>query len=230
MGKGTTAESFHGEDGLGDISLPYSKRKPLNKNVIDFYIETIQRNKNNIDIIALGPLTNIAKLFALNPSIISKINNLYIMGGTFKIPAVTKYQEFNFYNDPLAVKIVLNSRVRKYLVPLDVTDKVSYNDRQILSLQKYNTKGTKLLFDISRFWKEKLSKTEDFIPWDAVGVGMLLKPEFYTFQQVSLDIQLDSQATFGKLSSKRNGDKTTFLAKDIQVQVFLTYFKELLCR
>src|SRR5258706_1829708 len=228
IGKGLTAESFHGNDGLGDISLPYSKRLPEKQNVIEFYREKIEENKNNIDLIALGPLTNIAKLFITYPFIISKINNLYIMGGTFKTPAVTKFQEFNFYNDPLAVKIILNSSVRKYIVPLDVTDKVSYDESQILSLRENNTKGTKLLYDISRFWKENLSKKEGFIPWDAVGVGMFLRPELYQFSNIALDIRLDQPATVGKLISKKNIVKTTFLAKDIKVKAFLEYFKKML--
>lgn len=230
IGKGLTAETFHGEDGLGNIFLPFSKRKPLEQNVIEFYRQTIMANENNIDLIALGPLTTIAKLFMMYPSIVSKINNLYIMGGTFKIPAVTLYEEFNFYNDPLAVKIVLNTPLNKYLVPLDITDRVYLNERQIKKLKAANTKSAELLYKISRFWKQNLSKKEQFIPWDCVGIGPFLKPELFKFRKVALDINLDKLRNKGKLIFRQKENRTTNLIIDVDVKRYLDFFNESLMR
>ena len=229
QGIATTAEDFHGDDGLGDSTLPYSKRKPLKINVFDFYVEQIEKNPNNIDIVALAPLTDIAKLFVLRPDLIEKINNLYIMGGTFKVPTSNDNQEFNFYNDPLAVKIVLNTPVTKYLVPLDVTDTVLISEKQILQWKKTNTKGADLLYDISRFWKENLSQKEEFIPWDPVGIGPLFNSKIYIFKEVKLDISLNPQ-TMGKLFIRETNPASTFLAKKVNINKFLKLFKEMLCK
>lgn len=229
QGIAITAEEFHGNDGLGDISLPYSKRKAEQKNCIDFYVDQIEKNKNDIDIIALGPLTDIAKLIIMRPDVIEKINNLYIMGGTFKIKTSNNNEEFNFFNDPLAVKIVLNSSIKKYLVPLDVTDSVFLTEKQIQKIKSTNTKGANLLYAITRFWKQKLSQREEFILWDPVGIGPFFKPELYTLQKVSLDISLDPK-TKGKLFPRKDKPATTFLAKKVQVKKFLEMFEEMLCQ
>ncbi len=64
-----------------------------------------------IDVLALGPLTNIALAIRMDPLFPLTVRSLVIMGGSEKRGNVEhKYNaEFNFYNDPEAVFIVLDS-------------------------------------------------------------------------------------------------------------------------
>lgn len=115
---------FHGKGGLANTNLPQPKKQVEKTRASDFIIKTILENPGQIALVATAPLTNIAKAFRKKPKIAKLIKGLYIMGGAVEVPGnETKYAEFNFFNDPLAAKTVLESGVKINLVPLDVTGK-----------------------------------------------------------------------------------------------------------
>ena len=104
-----TAQYIHGQDGLGDIGLPLSGRVPADGNAIDIIVDTIRQFPNEIEIIALGPLTNLAVAMAKEPELAPKVKHCYIMGGVGKGPGnVTSVSEYNIWADPEAAQIVFN--------------------------------------------------------------------------------------------------------------------------
>lgn len=52
---------IHGENGLGNVELPKSERKPFDKGIEEFYLETAERLQGEMVLITVGPLTNIAR-------------------------------------------------------------------------------------------------------------------------------------------------------------------------
>lgn len=100
-----------------------------NKNLtLEKIILSKNRFNSKITIISLGPLTNIAKLFLENPSIKKYIKEVWIMGGNINTEGnITCYYEnsfkklkkaeFNFFIDPYAAKIVINSNLKIFLIP-----------------------------------------------------------------------------------------------------------------
>src|SRR5690606_31648280 len=65
---------------------------------------------DKLNILTLGPLTNIAAAYMLDPNIVNHVNRLVIMGGTPTHKGnVTECVEFNFYCDPIATKMVLDN-------------------------------------------------------------------------------------------------------------------------
>jgi inosine-uridine nucleoside N-ribohydrolase len=79
------------------------------------------RESDGLTIVAIGPLTNLAAAFVANPSLADRLERVVIMGGAFEVPGnVTPTAEFNFFMDPEAAQIVLESGVRPVLVGLDV--------------------------------------------------------------------------------------------------------------
>ena len=62
-----------------------------------------------VDIVAVGPLTNLGYALSLKPDIAGKINSLTIMGGGYNVANVTGSAEANFWHDPEAVQIILDS-------------------------------------------------------------------------------------------------------------------------
>ena len=69
----------------------------------------------------MGPLTNVAMALRIQPEIAQKIEKIYIMGGGWHEMNITPAAEFNFWIDPEAAKIVVNSGVEIVMVPLDAT-------------------------------------------------------------------------------------------------------------
>ena len=113
------AESVHGTDGLGISNLPAPQLiRPQKTKAVDKLLELISTHKRGeISIVATGPLTNIAMLLQKEPSAANKLNKIFVMGGIYDNGLtngnVTKYAEFNFYCDPEAAQIVMDSSHKK---------------------------------------------------------------------------------------------------------------------
>ena len=104
----------HGDDGLGNTFFPIINDMPLEKiSAEDFIISKADELGNNLTIICLGPLTNLANALKRRPDIASKIAEVVIMGTSYDPLATSKYEEFNIKVDPLSANIVLSSPFKK---------------------------------------------------------------------------------------------------------------------
>jgi purine nucleosidase len=104
-----TADWFHGRDGLGDHGYAPSRLSPAPGNAVDAIIETVQSTPG-IEIITLGPLTNLALALERWPALAHSIGRCVVMGGAPCCEGnVTPAAEFNIWVDPEAARIVLAS-------------------------------------------------------------------------------------------------------------------------
>jgi purine nucleosidase len=102
---------------------------PVRRDAVEFLVDEISSHPGEYDVVAIGPMTNIAKALKLKPDLAGKINHLYLMGGAvsypyemrFPTPYLTENPEHNIYCDVVSAKEVFASPVRKTIVPLDVT-------------------------------------------------------------------------------------------------------------
>jgi len=91
----------------------------LRSTAAEFLRDTIRSRPSEITLLAVGPLTNIALLFALDPEIPSLLKQVVLMGGWFYAPE----QEWNIINDPHAAAMVFAAPVSKLVaVGIDVTE------------------------------------------------------------------------------------------------------------
>jgi len=104
------AEWFHGPDGMGGMNYPPPKEKAQDGSAIDVLIEKFKEKPGEITLVTLGPLTNIAIAINKDPSIVSCIKNIVVMGGaSCSVGNVTPAAEYNIWCDPEAADIVFNS-------------------------------------------------------------------------------------------------------------------------
>jgi purine nucleosidase len=117
-----TAQFVHGEDGMGDIGLALSGRTPTPGNAVDKLIEALHANAGHIELVTLGPLTNIALALKQDPTIAKAVKRCVIMGAVADhIGNVTQVAEFNMWVDPEAVDIVLKSGIHLEFVGWDIS-------------------------------------------------------------------------------------------------------------
>ena len=211
-------EIIHGKSGLGNLySSPYlisealkkriikgnmSSKITNHKNFIEFVDEINKHYRDgDISIIATGPLTNIAQAILYRPEFITKISQLSIMGGAYRLGSnitgnITKYAEFNFYCDPEAARVVLsspylNSKIK--VVGLDVTQQPSCElnrefvnkVRQKLSIEKPSS--MELILSLLDF---KLSHYTVFHLHDVLAVLLHEKPSYFSFRRGNIEIML----------------------------------------
>ena len=120
-----TAQDTHGEDGIGENFYERIKDIPINKNGVDFIIKTLRENED-VSIIALGPLTNIAKAIMKDKKAFDNLDEFVSMGGAFKIHGnCSPVAEFNYWVDPHSADYVYKNLPKQiHMIGLDVTRKI----------------------------------------------------------------------------------------------------------
>ncbi len=114
------AENVHGDTGLGGMRLPAPAGTADPRHAVDLLTEVLAVGP--VTLVATGPLTNIALLFALRPELLSNVEHLVVMGGSIGVGNVSPAAEFNIWFDPEAAQRVLGApAVRTTMVGLDVT-------------------------------------------------------------------------------------------------------------
>ncbi len=106
-----------------------STRAPEAKNAVDYIIDSVKANPNEITLVATGPLTNVGLALDRAPEISRLIKECLIMGGVFTVPGnITPVVEYNIWADPEAAKIVFNASMELTVVGLDVCEHNSVAD------------------------------------------------------------------------------------------------------
>ncbi len=104
-----TAHWFHGKDGLGDHGYAPKHRTAEPVHAVDAIIDTVNANPG-IEVITLGPLTNLALAIKRDPGIVKNIARCVVMGGAPCCEGnVTPAAEFNIWVDPEAARIAFRS-------------------------------------------------------------------------------------------------------------------------
>lgn len=103
------AEWFHGGDGLGDHGYLCPRRSPEKMSAVEAIVETVESH-TGLEIVALGPLTNIALALQKQPDISAKVGRCIVMGGAPCCEGnITPAAEYNIWCDPEAAHIVARS-------------------------------------------------------------------------------------------------------------------------
>src|ERR1700735_5302783 len=107
---------FHGRDGLGDHGYEPAARTAAAGFAVDAMVRTVEANPG-IEIITLGPLTNLALALRQWPQMATNVSRCVVMGGAPCCEGnVTPAAEFNFWADPEAARVVLRSQLPVELV------------------------------------------------------------------------------------------------------------------
>jgi purine nucleosidase len=113
---------IHGRNGVGNIELPASGLSTVEETAAEMIVRLSREYAGELELVAVGPLTNVALALALDPTIVERVTTVTIMGGAaYASGNVTPVAEANIYNDAEAAALVLAAGWPVVLVPLDVT-------------------------------------------------------------------------------------------------------------
>jgi purine nucleosidase len=115
------AKHVHGEDGLGGAPRPARTAEIASADAVGFLVRTLSEaaaKGERVDLLTIGPLTNLALALRHTPGIVGGIGQLTIMGGTVHGRGnVTPAAEFNVFADPEAAAIVFRAEIDTVMVP-----------------------------------------------------------------------------------------------------------------
>lgn len=113
---------IHGVNGVGDVQLPASGLPPANDSAAELLVALAKRHSGSLRVVAVGPLTNLARALQLEPALPGLVAEVTIMGGAALVPGnVSAVAEANIAGDPEAATAVFEAPWDITLVPLDVT-------------------------------------------------------------------------------------------------------------
>lgn len=116
-----TAVNVHGKDGMGDLDLIHPSIIPEREHAVDAILRIVDNSTDEIEIVAIGPATNIALAILKAPKTMNKVKHIYSMGTAgFGRGNTTPVAEFNVYVDAEAYEIMLQSEIPKTIIGFDV--------------------------------------------------------------------------------------------------------------
>jgi purine nucleosidase len=190
----------YGRYGLADEELCVAERHhvPPSEKVI---CDEVRAAPEAVTIVALGPLTNVARAFQRDPELVSLVGRVVMMGGAVGGPGnITPAAEFNIYCDPLSAQAVFHSPTTKTLIPLDVTNRVilTYDIFNQLpnEVNKVGRLLRKILPPIFRGYRQDLG-LEGIHAHDSVALMSVVHPELFTTQGMAGDVETMGELTLG---------------------------------
>ena len=160
-----------------------------NLHAVDFIIEEVMK-QDNIVLVPIGPLTNIAAAIIKKPSIVHN-TQIVMMGGMANVP----YPEWNIVCDPEAAAIVFNSGIPITMVGLDVTLKCRLNEEQLNQINKSNNEQHNFLSSLIDVWM----KTSGILPilHDPLALAVLIDPSLVETQDMHIKVETKGEFTRG---------------------------------
>ncbi|SDC19638.1 nucleoside hydrolase [Ruegeria marina] len=197
-----TAEHVHGRTGLDGPDLPDPTMSLQDTHAVDFIIDTLRAQPpGTVTLCPLGPLTNIATAFTRAPDIVSRVQEIVLMGGAyFEVGNITPAAEFNIYVDPEAADIVFGSGAPLVVMPLDVTHKALVTKARNDAFRALGTPVgiavAQMTDFFERFDKEKYG-SEGAPLHDPCVTAYLLRPDLFSGRHINVEIETTSDLTLG---------------------------------
>ncbi len=158
--KSEDATFIHQENGMGGYIPPKTiKTKPIELDAIEAMYETIKKYPKDINIIALAPQTNLARLITRHPDVKDMISHIYTEGcapyGWESEGERWKYYvSFNASSDPEALKIVIESGIPITWVPSRMgRELANFTEEEVYSMREINDTGKFLCEMYSGYWE-----------------------------------------------------------------------------
>lgn len=201
------AAFVHGTDGLGETNQPPPTSKPAPQAAAQFIVETVMANPGEITLVPVGPLTNIALAFMLEPRIVQQVAEVVIMGGAATVNGnVNPAAEANIYTDPHAADLVFTAGWPITMVGLDVTTKVIMDEPYLAALRTPGRKTGAYIYEIVRFYLQFHYHVHHMYAahtHDPSAIAYLIDPTLFHTQQGSIRVITEGLARGHTLMDRR---------------------------
>lgn len=198
-GTARNASEVHGHDGLGDLTWPDVPEVPTERDAVTLLADSAAAGP--LTIIAIGPLTNIARLVADHPEVVASIERLVVMGGASFHGNVTPAAEFNIWVDPEAARDVFAAPWRRVdLMPLDLTHQAYLTDDDLDYFRALpGPVGARLADMLEPYaaFHERWHRSRNLIMHDATAVYDVIDPAAITKQGVTIQVEIAGEYARG---------------------------------
>lgn len=182
-GEPIDAYSVFGKDGMGDNDLIHPIGQAQEGDAIDFILDTVRANPGEVEIVMLGPATNIAKAMDRDPETMKQVKMIWSMGttGISGSGNATPVSEFNVFLDAPAYARMLDFGVPVTIIGLDMCNGSSmWTDTQFEKLYESGKIGqfvTDSFASIRQYYAAN-GNVGHVSNCDALAMTCVLRPDF----------------------------------------------------
>jgi inosine-uridine nucleoside N-ribohydrolase len=185
------------------VPPPVSRKQDVG--AVEFLIETFRAATEEIVLVPVGPLTNIAAALALDPGFSARVPEIVVMGGSHALGNVTPSAEFNIWADPEAASMVFAAGFEKLtLVTLDATHRALITRAQCEELDSLGTPAGQAAaaFIGHRIIVHDTHQKQD-VPHstpvhDALAVGAVIDPSLIATRKLHVAVETHGPLTVGR--------------------------------
>lgn len=214
---------IHGETGLGEAVLPEPNLRTDERSALELILDKVEELGNELGIIALGPLTNIASAIVAEAGVVKEGAELVVMGGAFNVTPyghgnVTPVAEFNIWYDPDAAKVVFNSGMKVTAVGLDVTTHPAnrISKTRFEEIEKLGTRRSRLVADLCRSIVQSYGGISLH---DPLTVAAALDPSLVETRRFIVDVETMGEVTLGQTVADRRDPRRIRSRREPNVDV-----------
>lgn len=214
--KGFDVADIHGGDGLGGVAFPDPASAPAG-DAVGWLAGLLDENEpDTIDILALGPLTNVARLVLDRPSSARRIRRVIAMGGAVREPGnVGPRSEFNMAADPEAVAVVLRAGLNLTMIPLDVTRKVRASRTDTALLKAAGTTAAIVSGELIDAYFQSGSGRESRPLHDPCVMLQAIEPGLFGIETFRLSVDISDGPDAGSLLLDQKGGAPVDIAMTV---------------
>jgi len=223
-----TAGYIHGENGLGNLRLPAHDKQYAPGYAWDMIYQKAVEHGGALQVIALGPLTNIAIALLKYPDLHERISRIVLMGGSTETGNKTPYGEFNLVVDPLAADIVFKSGVPLVMVGLNVTMAARFSREELRCITGSSAPiaaecAAALDFLFGAY--EKVMGTQEVALHDALAAAYVINPAVLGCKDLYVAVETRSPLNAGRtvvdLEKKKDCPPNCSVALEVSAPLFL---------
>ena len=198
---------LHGEGGIGGVALPDPARLTDSRHAVEWLADfLLDQPAGSVDILALGPLTNLARLMIEKPEAARRIGRIIAMGGVIHQHGnVGPRSEFNLWADPEAAAVVLGFDVTRVLIPLDVTRRVRATRELASFLMKSGRPTAEMVAHLIQAYFASPTAQDSRPLHDPCVMLFALSPELFECEDLGLSVSVAMGEKAGELAIVAGG-------------------------
>lgn len=200
-----------GHEGIGMPDIDGAEFNQ-DKDAVTFLRETAEENAGSLELLAIGPLTNLGRAIDGDSQFAGRIKHLHMMGGDFL--STGRRAEHNIKCDTVAADIVMRAGIPTTAYGLNVTTQVPLESAELERLDRSGQVGHILAEQIRIWWRFK-NETFNHLHDPLAALGMI-DPSVCTFERADCTVRMDGEMA-GETITVRNPDASFSYASDVNV-------------
>ncbi|MBW3089697.1 nucleoside hydrolase [Bifidobacterium miconisargentati] len=209
------APEVHGDSGMDGFDFPAPDRSLLlDEDAIEAEARVLHESDVPVDILALGPLTNIALLIRRHPEVLPNIRRIVLMGGTFAGRPEITVPDFNIAVDPEAAAEVFASTIPIVMVGVEIGWDARLSATDVETLRADGPVGTMIAALFGVYDDGRVDRGVQM--YDPTAAWYLLYPELFVVQPAEVGVTgtdgpfggITTRVTFAPATVSHDGEAT----------------------